>query len=190
MMTRRHTRYTCVPLHFIGNPNGTELVYKGTLFLSHAPPREPLFLSLSQALFLSRAPRKKMQYNGLTFHCPRTTPEQQYLPGVIVETTTLRVYAQSRWRGPVDLARDFLAEGFSHLTRGSPIMYHLNDVRDGVALKLLMVTFSNPFDAYELLGELFWCGCECIFFTNYNIFTNCTSIFATKNHIHCLPYDK
>jgi hypothetical protein len=129
-----------------------------------------------------------MQYHGLTFYCPRTTPEQQYPPGTVVETT-LRVWAQSRWRGPVDLARDFLADGFAHLPRGSPVMYRLNEVRDAVALKLLTVTF-NPFDAYELLGEVFWCGCESIFFTNYNIFTNCTSIFPTRNYMHCLPYDK
>jgi hypothetical protein len=69
-------------------------------------------------------------------------------------------------------------------------MYRLNVVRDGVALKLLTVTFTNPFDAYELLGEVFWCGCESIFFTNYNIYTNITSIFPTRNHMHCLPYDK
>jgi hypothetical protein len=104
--------------------------------------------------------------------------------------TTLRVWAQSRWRGPVDLTEDFLADGFAHLPRGSPVMYRLNVVRDGVALKLLTVTFTNPFDAYELLGEFFWCRCESIFFTNYNIFTNIISIFPTRNHMHRLPYDK
>jgi hypothetical protein len=43
---------------------------------------------------------------------------------------------------------------------------------------------------YDILGKVFWCGCESIFFTNYNIFTNCTSIFPTKNHMHCLLYNK
>jgi hypothetical protein len=108
----------------------------------------------------------------------------------MVVETTLHMWAQSRWRGPVNLARDFFAGSFAHLPRDSPVMYHLNDVRDGVTLKLLTVTFTNPFDAYELLGEVFWCRCESIFFTNYNFFTNFTSIFPTRNHMHCLPYDK
>jgi hypothetical protein len=95
-----------------------------------------------------------MQYNGPTFRRPRTTPEQQYPPVTVVETT-LRVWAQSRWRGAIDLAEDFLAEGYAHLPRGAPVMYRLNVVRDGVALKLLTVTFTNPYDAYELLGEVF-----------------------------------
>ena len=69
-------------------------------------------------------------------------------------------------------------------------MYRLNEVRDGVALKVLTVTLTNPFDAYDLLGEVFWCGCEGIFFTNYNIFTDCESIFFAKNRMHCLPYNK
>jgi hypothetical protein len=67
----------------------------------------------------------------------------------------LRVWAQSKWRGPVDLAHDFLANGFAHLPWGSPVMYRLNKVRDGVTLKLLTVTFTNQFDAYKLLGEVF-----------------------------------
>ena len=63
-------------------------------------------------------------------------------------------------------------------------MYRLNEVRDGVALKLLTVTLTNPFDAYDLLGEVFWCGCEGIFFTNVD------DIFPTRNHMHRLPYNK
>jgi hypothetical protein len=168
------------PLRFIGNPNGTQLLYKGPLFLflSHAPP-----IGLSFSPYPKQHPAEKMQYHGPTFHRPRTTPEQQYPPGTIVETT-LQV------EGPVDLARDFLADGIAHLPRGSPVMYRLNEVCDGVTLKLLTVTFTNPFDAYELLDKVFCCGCESIFFTNYNIFTNRTIIFPTRNHMHCLPYDK
>jgi hypothetical protein len=116
-----------------------------------------LSLSLSQALFVSQAPPDKMQYNGPTFRRPPTTPEQRYPASVVVETT-LHVWAQSRWRDEVELAHAFLAAGFAHLPRGSPVMYRLNEVRDGVALKLLTITFSNPFDAYELLDEVFWCG--------------------------------
>jgi hypothetical protein len=156
------------------------LLYKGAifLFLSHTPP-----IGLSSFPYPKHHPAEKMQYHGPTFRRLRTTSEQQYPPGTIVETT-VRVWAQSMWRGPVDLAHDFLADGFAHLPWGSPVMYHLNEFRDGVALKLLTVTFTNLFNAYELLGEVFWCGCESNFFTNF------TSIFPTRNHMHCLPYDK
>ena len=69
-------------------------------------------------------------------------------------------------------------------------MYRLNEVRDGVALKLLTVTFANWFDAYDLLGKVWWCGCESIVFTTYNIFTGCESTFFSGNRQHCLPYNK
>jgi hypothetical protein len=35
---------------------------------------------------------------------------------------------------------------------------------------------------------VFWCGCEFIAFTNYNIFTNFHNIFPTVNGINTLPY--
>jgi hypothetical protein len=145
----------------------------------------------SEPSILSENPKHhpKMQYNGPTFHRPPTVLELRYPMGVVVERT-LRVWAQSRWRGSVELARDFLTTGYAHLPRILPVMFHLDEVRDGVALKLLMVTFTNPFDAYALLGEVFWCGCESIFFTTYNIFTNYESIFPTANQMHCLPYEK
>ncbi|CAM0878945.1 unnamed protein product [Alopecurus aequalis] len=129
-----------------------------------------------------------MQYTGPTFRRPPTVQELRYPSGVLVEST-LCVWAQSRWRGPVELTRDFLTAGFAHLWRGAPVMFNLNEVRDRVGtLKLLTVTFTNPFDAYELLGEVFWCGCESIFFTLYNIFTDIDSIFPTENRMHSLPY--
>ncbi|CAM0910528.1 unnamed protein product [Alopecurus aequalis] len=131
-----------------------------------------------------------MQYTGPTFRRPPTMQELRYPSGVLVEST-LRVWAQSRWRGPVELTRDFLTAGFANLRRGAPVMFNLNEVRDRVGtLKLLTVTFTNPFDAYELLGEVFWCGCESIFFTLYNIFTDIDSIFHTENRMHSLPYYK
>jgi hypothetical protein len=68
-------------------------------------------------------------------------------------------------------------------------MFCLDEVRDGTALKLLTVTLTNPFDAYTLLGEVFWCSYESIFFMTYNIFTNCGCIFPTTNQMHYLPYD-
>ncbi|KAE8816001.1 Auxin-induced protein 5NG4 [Hordeum vulgare] len=52
----------------------------------------------------------------------------------------------------------------------------------------LIVKFTNKFDAYCLLGKVFWCGCEFITFTTYNIFTDIESIFLTSNGIHGLPY--
>ena len=120
---------------------------------------------------------KKMQFNGPTFSRPPVVPERRYPPGVLVERE-LRVWAISRWRGSVELTRAFLRAGYAHLPRGSPRMFTLNEVRDrGGILLLLTVTFTNPFDARELLGQVFWCGCEAIFFTIYNIYTNYERIF-------------
>jgi hypothetical protein len=127
-----------------------------------------------------------MQFYGPTFRRPPTVPEWTYPAGVVVEST-LRVWAQSRWRGPVNFARAWLTAGFANLPRASPVMFHLDKVCDGTALKLLTVTFTNPFDAYALHGEVFWCGYESIFFTTYNIFNNCNCIFPTTNQMHCLP---
>ena len=52
----------------------------------------------------------------------------------------------------------------------------------------LVANFTNRFDAYYLLGQVFWCGCEFICFTTYNIFTDTESIFPTPNRMHSLPY--
>jgi hypothetical protein len=35
----------------------------------------------------------------------------------------------------------------------------------------LIDRFTNPFDAYRLLGRVHWCLCEFISFTTYNNFT-------------------
>jgi hypothetical protein len=35
---------------------------------------------------------------------------------------------------------------------------------------------------------VFWCGCEFIAFTTYNIYTDFESTFLTTNHMHNLPY--
>ena len=130
-----------------------------------------------------------MQFNGPTFSRPLVVPERRYPSGVLVERE-LRVWAFSRWRGSVELTRAFLRAGYAHLPRGSPRMFIVNDVRDrGSILLLLMVTFTNPFYARELLGQVFWCGCEAIFFTIYNIYTNYKNIFPTPAGMHSLPYD-
>ncbi|KAE8804009.1 Auxin-induced protein 5NG4 [Hordeum vulgare] len=52
----------------------------------------------------------------------------------------------------------------------------------------LTITFTNNFDAYYLLGKVFWCGCEYIAFTTHNIYTNFDYIFPTRDGMHNLPY--
>ena len=133
-----------------------------------------------------------MQYNGPTFQRPLTVPERLYPPGVLVEST-LRVWAISRWRGQDELARDFLNAGYHHLNlpEGTRPMFrlHVNRGDLNLGVRLITVTFTNPFDAYALLGQVFWCGCEFIAFTLYNIYTNIDDAFPTKNHMHTLPYN-
>ncbi|CAM0945205.1 unnamed protein product [Alopecurus aequalis] len=133
-----------------------------------------------------------MQFVGVTFNPPPTVPERRYPAGVVVEDT-LRVWAISRWRGPVELTRGFLNAGYAHLNLppGTRLMFRLNmnPADGGIPLVLLTVTFRNPFDAHRLLGQVFWCGCEFIAFTTYNIFTNYESIFPTVNQMHSLPYN-
>ncbi|KAE8774144.1 Auxin-induced protein 5NG4 [Hordeum vulgare] len=99
-----------------------------------------------------------MQYNDPTFELPPTVSERRYPAGVVVERT-LRVWAFSCWRG----------------ARGTPPIG-------------LTVTFTNSFDAYYLLGKVFWCGCEFIALTTHNIFTKFDYIFPTRDGMHNLPY--
>ncbi|KAE8820521.1 40S ribosomal protein S5-1 [Hordeum vulgare] len=40
----------------------------------------------------------------------------------------------------------------------------------------------------KAIRKVFWCGCEFIAFTTYNIFTNVESIFPTFKAMHSLPY--
>lgn len=126
-----------------------------------------------------------MQFNGPTYRRPTIVAERQYPAGVLVENT-LRVWAISRWRGPLDFARFFLRSCFAHLPPGTPPMFSIEEIRMGGSG--LKVHFTNPFDAYHLLGQAFWCGCEYIAFTMSNIFTNWDDTFPTPNHMHALPY--
>ncbi|KAE8794983.1 Auxin-induced protein 5NG4 [Hordeum vulgare] len=66
---------------------------------------------------------------------------------------------------------------------------NVNPVDGGIPLVMLTVTFRNGLDAHALLGRIFWCGCEFIVFTAYNIFTNYESIFPVQNQMHSLPYN-
>ena len=57
----------------------------------------------------------------------------------------------------------------------------------------LVAHFTNWFDAFYLLGKVFWCGCEFIAFTTYNIYTDFESIFPSLGQqyaprMHTLPY--
>ena len=123
-----------------------------------------------------------------TFRPSPIVKEVQYPPGVLVDRT-LRVWSQSRWRGPFEFARIFLSAGYAHLSRDAAALFNLHERRDSAGtLTLLTVTFTNPLDAQMLLGEVFWCGCESIFFIVYNMFTNTEAIFPTRNHVHNLPY--
>ena len=130
-----------------------------------------------------------MQFNGSTFLLPPTMPEMRYPASVVVETS-LRVWAFSRWRGARELAEWFLRAGFNHLPQGSPSMFRLEEHRlhSRAPAIGLVVHFTNRFDAYYLLGKVFWCGCEFIAFTTYNIYTDFESIFPAPNRIHSLPY--
>ncbi|KAE8803139.1 Auxin-induced protein 5NG4 [Hordeum vulgare] len=70
-------------------------------------------------------------------------------------------------------------------------MFHLHEQVDGGHNNFvigLYVTFTNHYDAYHLLGQVFWCGCEFITFTTYNIFTNFHHIFPELNSMYTLPY--
>ncbi|CAM0955621.1 unnamed protein product [Alopecurus aequalis] len=130
-----------------------------------------------------------MQFTGPTFRMSPTVPERRYPTGVVVKAS-LRVWAFSRWRGATDFAEWFLRAGFNHLPEGSPSMFRLEEQRPHVNAPPtgLVAHITNSFDAYYLLGQVFWCGCEFIAFTTYNIFTDFESIFPTRNRMHSLPY--
>ena len=102
---------------------------------------------------------------------------------------SLGVWAISRWRGARDLAHFFLAAGYRHLPLGSPRMFHIQEqYGPGRQVIGLVVRFTNRFDAFFLLGQVFLLGLF-IAFTTYNIYTNFDSIFPERNHIHTLPYN-
>ncbi|CAM0944004.1 unnamed protein product [Alopecurus aequalis] len=130
-----------------------------------------------------------MQFTGPTFRVPPTVPERRYPAGVVVEAS-LRVWEFSRWRGATEFAEWFLRAGFNHLPKGSPSMFRLEEQRPHANAPPtgLVAHFTNCFDAYYLLGQVFWCGCEFIAFTTYNIFTDFESIFPARNRMHSLPY--
>uniref|UniRef100_A0A8I6X0F1 Uncharacterized protein n=1 Tax=Hordeum vulgare subsp. vulgare TaxID=112509 RepID=A0A8I6X0F1_HORVV len=130
-----------------------------------------------------------MNYNDPTFCSLPTVSERRYPDGVVVETM-LGVWVISRWRGSRELAHAFLRAGFGDLSAGSPVMFHLEEMRPNASspATTLLANFTNRFDAFYLLQEVFWCGCKFIAFTTYNIFTDVESIFPIVNAMHNLPY--
>ncbi|KAE8777182.1 Auxin-induced protein 5NG4 [Hordeum vulgare] len=84
-----------------------------------------------------------MNYTGMTYRVPPTVPEMLYPPQVQVENT-LRVWAISRWRGARALTEFFLSAGYRHLPRGSPVMFHVEEVtNNGYPIGLIVSTFPN-----------------------------------------------
>ena len=90
--------------------------------------------------------------------------------------------------GARELTGFFLVSNFRHLPGGSPRMYHLEEVTHNGVVVGLLATFTNPFDAFYLLGRVYWVGCEFIAFTTHNIFTDFNSIFPNNSVMHTLPY--
>ena len=128
-----------------------------------------------------------MQYTGPTYRFPPTVPERLYPTGVYVDRT-LRVWAISRLRTARNFTEFFLASGYHHLPRGSPTMFRVEEVIQNRVVVALLAHFTNTFDAFYLLGRVFWCGCEFIAFTTHNRFTEYTNIFPTATRMHTLPY--
>ncbi|CAM0909242.1 unnamed protein product [Alopecurus aequalis] len=129
-----------------------------------------------------------MQYNGPTFHRPPTWAEMEY-PAEVVVGTTLRVWAVSRWRSPTYLTSWFLHAGFAHLPPGSLLMFHVEEVRrnNNSPVIALLAHFTNSL--YHLLGQVYWCSCDLIAFSTYNIYTNFDYIFPERNQMHTLSYN-
>ncbi|KAE8783633.1 Auxin-induced protein 5NG4 [Hordeum vulgare] len=95
-----------------------------------------------------------MNYTGMTYRVPPTVPEMLYPPQVQVENT-LRVWAISRWRGARALTEFFLSAGYRHLPKGSPVIFHVEELTNNGYPIGLIVRFTNSIDAYHLLGRVF-----------------------------------
>jgi hypothetical protein len=83
-------------------------------------------------------------------------PDRLYPDGVLVENTLL-VWAISRWRGEIELTEVFLGCGYGHLPSpppGAPLRFRMEEVRGprGVGVMAVLAHFTNPFDAFHLLG--------------------------------------
>ena len=66
-------------------------------------------------------------------------------------------------------------------------MFPVEEVIQNRVVVALLAHFTNTFDAFYLLGRVFWCGSEFIAFTTHNRFTE-YNIFPTAMRMHTLPY--
>ncbi|KAE8797420.1 Auxin-induced protein 5NG4 [Hordeum vulgare] len=128
-----------------------------------------------------------MQYTGPIYRFTPTVPKRLYPTHVYVECT-LRVWAISRWRTARNFTEFFLAFVYNHLPRGFPMMFRVEEVIQNGVVVALLAHFTNTFDAFYLLGRVFWCGYEFTAFTTHNMFMEYTSIFPTASCLHTLPY--
>ena len=95
-----------------------------------------------------------MQYTGPTYHFPPTVSERLYPTGVYVDRT-LRVWAISRLRTARNFTEFFLASGYHHLLRGSPMMFRVEEVIQNRVVVSLLAHFTNTFDTFYILGRVF-----------------------------------
>ena len=127
-----------------------------------------------------------MEYTEPTYRFPPTMLERLYPTGVYVDRT-LRVWVISRLRTARNFTEFFLASGYHHLPRGSPTMFRIEEaIQNGEVVDVLS-HFTNTFDAFYLLGRVFWCGSEFIAFSTHNRFTE-YNIFPTTRRMHTLSY--
>ena len=67
-------------------------------------------------------------------------------------------------------------------------MFRVEEVIQNRVVVALLAHFTNTFDAFYLLGRVFWCGSEFIAFTTHNRLTEYNNIFPTAMRMHTLPY--
>ncbi|KAE8799751.1 Auxin-induced protein 5NG4 [Hordeum vulgare] len=113
-----------------------------------------------------------MQYTGPTYRVPPPTVLEMLYPVGVYVDNTLHVWAMSSWRGAMEFTDFFLGAGYEHLPWGSPRMYRVQEIIHNGVVVAILAHFTNPLDAFYLLGRAFWCGCEFIAFTTHNIFTD------------------
>ncbi|KAE8782963.1 hypothetical protein D1007_43591 [Hordeum vulgare] len=101
---------------------------------------------------------------------------------------TLHVWVVSRLSTARNFTEFFLASGYHHLPRGSPPVFRVEEVIQNRVALALLAHFTNRFDAFYLLGRVFWCGSEFIAFTTHNRSTEYNNIFPTAERMHTLPY--
>ena len=115
-------------------------------------------LHFASALLHHKQPQEPARCNHAVHRANLPLPpivlEMLYPAGVYVERT-LRVWAMSRWRGARGVTNFFLGAGYGHLPRGSPRMYRVEEVIHNGVVVAILAHFTNPFDAFYLLGCVF-----------------------------------